>query len=71
METVVPNCVVPACCVLVLSGLEEGWIVEHGITVCVLWKNICAVLMHVYILHSELLALLAVDIHVSCWGYHT
>lgn len=71
METVVPNWVVPACCVLALNGLEEWWIVEHGITVCVRWRNICALLMHVYILQTELLALLDVDIHVSHWGYHT
>lgn len=71
METVVPNWFLPACCVLVLSGLEECWIVEHGITVCVPWRNICALLMHVYILQSELLAFLAVDVHVSPWGYDT
>lgn len=48
MEIMVPNWVVPACCVLVLSGLEECWIVEHAITVCVPWRNICALLMHAY-----------------------
>lgn len=67
METVVPNWVVPACCV----GLEECWIVEHAITVHVPWRNICALLMHVYLLQSELLAFLAVDIHVSYGGYDT
>lgn len=67
METVVPNWVVPACCV----GLEECWIVEHAITVRVPWRNICALLMHVYLLQSELLAFLAVDIHVSYGGYDT
>lgn len=43
METVVPNWVVPACCVLVLSGLEECWIVEHAITVCALEEYLCSV----------------------------
>lgn len=45
METVVPNWAVPACCVLVLSGLEEYWIVEFGIILCVPWRNICALLI--------------------------
>lgn len=43
MEIVVPNWVVPACCVLVLSGLEECWIVEHAITVCALEEYLCSV----------------------------
>lgn len=44
METVVPNCVVPACCVLVLSGLEEGWIVEPwDYCVCALEEYLCCV----------------------------
>lgn len=71
MEIMVPNWVVPVCCVLVLSGLEECWIVEHAITVCVPWRNICALLMHAYLLQSELLPFLAVDIHVSHGGYDT
>lgn len=54
-----------------IRGIVEHPIVEHGITVCMPWRNIFALLMHIYILQTELLALLAVDIHVSRWGYHT
>lgn len=61
-----------ACLLCFGSQCTRGiWIVEHGITVRVPWRSICALLMHVYILQSELLVFLAVVIRVSCWGYDT
>lgn len=67
---VVPNWVVPA---LLCFGSQwiRGMLDCRAWDYCVPWRNICTLLMHVYILQSELLAFLAVDIHVSCWGYDT
>lgn len=60
-------------CVLVFSELEECWIVivEHAIITSGTWRNTFALLMHIYILWWELLAFLAVDIHIWHWGLDT